>query len=73
MAKEAYRVGKKAKDARAMAAATKLIAQLEGTLNESQNLTIIYENLTLPAIQISDNPKVIDGFVEDIEFDEKTD
>lgn len=71
MAKEAYNLALKTENAVAMVAATKLITQLEGTLSESQNLTIIYQNLTLPPIQISDDPKVIDIPPEDVSFEDE--
>jgi methenyltetrahydromethanopterin cyclohydrolase len=70
MAKESYKIALQIKRPGAMVAATKLIAQLEGTLSDSQNLTIIYQNLTLPPIEISDDPSVINISSQEVSVEE---
>lgn len=70
MAKEAYKVAREERRGGDMVAATKLVSQLQGNLSQQQNLMVIYQNLQLPEINISDDPKVIDIPAEDISFEE---
>lgn len=71
MAKKAYNYATKKGDPRAMVSAAKLAAQLDGALNETENYTLIFQNLVLPPIQFSDNPEAVEVPEIEVEFNEE--
>lgn len=70
MAKKAYNFAEKKGDARAMVSAANLLAKLEGALDQQQSYTMIYQNLELPPILITDNPEAIEVPFEEVDFEE---
>jgi len=70
MAKRAFKKAEDFENPNAMVSAIKLIAQLENVLDHKESYTIIYKNLELPALNVTDDPQVIDMPVQEIEFEE---
>lgn len=71
MAKKAYTAAMRKDDIKAANGAIGNLIKLYGFGDKEQNLTIVYQKLTLPILQITDNPEVIDMPIEDVKFEEE--
>lgn len=70
MAKRAYNRAMVKGDIKAANGAMGNMIKLYGFGDKEQNLTIVYQKLTLPVLQVTDNPEVIDMPFDEVKFEE---